>query len=119
MEKVTGALDIYFETGSEGVFWVIYDENQKDFYGLTLVEQGDYLKVFDEDDTVLFDGEIVPDYETGWMEYPLNPGSGLGQQCALGWWVHWIQKGWQPDDWASLFIRGKDEPKLRAELVKK
>ncbi len=124
-KKYTGVLDGYFETGSEGTYWVLDTQDPKaDFYGLVFIEPGDHLKVFNEDGSVAFEGEIIADRKTGWMQYPLNPDPKMGQQCALGFWIHWIQQGWQPDDWAKLFIwhwfeQGKGVPQRRAELIKK
>ena len=82
-----------------------------------MIEEGDHLKVWGENRKVVFDGIIKQDTKTGWKRYPLNPK--LGQQCALGMWIHWIQKGWKPDDWARLFIRYKGEKPLRAVFSKK
>jgi hypothetical protein len=72
--------------------------------------EGDHLTVYHDNGTVAFQGEIETDRQVGWREYPKNPGR--GQPCALGFWVHWTQRGWQPDDWAELFMR---EPSLRAD----
>ena len=118
MKKFTGLLDGFFETGSEGTHWVL-DIGKKD---PIFIKPGDHLKVFNEDGSVAFEGKIIPDYKTGYMKYPRNPK--YGQQAVLGgWWVHWIQKGWQPDDWAKLFIKHwfkewRGAKQLHAELTK-
>lgn len=111
-------LDGFFETGSEGTHWVL-DTGAAD---PVFIRAGDRLKVFGYDGKVVFNGKIVCDTKTGWTEYPQNPG--YGQQLALNFWVHWIQKGWKPDAWARLFIRhwleeGRGKPQLRAELIQK
>ncbi len=95
---------------------MLYKDGKEGYEALEDIEAGDVLTIYNEDGSVLFEGKIVPDYKIGWQEYPLNPGH--GQPCALGCWVHWTQKGWKPDDWAALFLRG-DEPPLRAKLVRK
>ncbi len=96
--------------------WVLEaDDASVGYKGTIFIEKSDHLKVFNEKNEVVFDGEIVLDTKTGYMPYPRNPG--YGQQAALGMWIHWIQKGWQPDDWARLFVRKKEEPPLRAELT--
>lgn len=125
-KKITGLLDSYL--GPEGMEWVFYNENGIGPAVTDVVlpiEPGDHLKIFGEDDSIVFDGVIVPDKETGKIPHPHNPNN--IQQYALGWWVYWIQEGWKPDDWSSLFIRDivKDgqivgkKPLLRAELIKK
>lgn len=75
------------------------------------------LSINKEDGSIVFNGEIIPNYRAGWKPYPRN--RKYGQPRALGYWIHWTQKGWKPDDWARLFIRKKDQPPLKAELIKK
>ena len=124
MKKYTGWADGFAEMGSEGVHWALdtgKGVKAKDF-GLIFIEPGDHLKIFGEDGSVVFDGEIVPDYNVGWRRFPKN--RKYGQQQALGSWVHWIQKDWKPNDWAALFIgHALKKPirrrRLRAELIKK
>lgn len=113
MKPIHGTTDIHCETGTEGAVWIIMKDGYDSYEAMEVLEKGDHLCISDGDD-VLFDGVINPDYEIGWEEYPLN--KGFGQQAALGYWVHWIQKGWQPDDWAKLFIR---KIPLKATLIKK
>ncbi len=111
-----GVLDPYFETGTEGIVWSLCEDGKEGYDGLNILEKGDQLKVYGEKGNILFDGVIDPDWKAGWKEYPKNPGH--GQPCALGYWIHWTQRGWEPDLWARLFIRRKDEKPLRAELTK-
>lgn len=108
-----GILYGFFETGTEGVMWVLIKDNCKGYEALENIEAGNRLKIYNPDGSVAFDDVIKEDYDIGWMEYPLNPGH--GQPCALGYWIHWTQGGWQPDDWAGLFFH---DPPLRAELTK-
>lgn len=120
---VHGILEDFFETGTEGVCWSVYEDGKQGYEGLHLLGEGHHLRVTDETGTVRFEGSIEPDCEKGWMEYPGRPGEGYGQPCALGMWIHWTQAGWEPDDWAALFFRPylTDEkergPKLRAVLT--
>lgn len=125
-------LDGWFETGSEGVCWILdrkLGSKTGETGGLVFIKFGDRLKVWGEDGRVVFDDMIIPDFKTGWKPYPANPKE--GQQQALGYWIHWVQTGWQPDAWASLFIKHldwahtreqkvqwKDCRQLRAELTK-
>lgn len=120
MEKCVGVVNQFFETGCEGLMWILEKEGVEGFAALVFIEAGDHLKVFAEDGAVLFEGVIVPDHHAGYKEYPLNPGH--GQPQALGFWIHWTQKGWEPDEWAKLFLHTnlkKGNKPLRAELTMK
>jgi len=107
-EKVyLGILEDYFETGTEGTLWTLTrdlepGEVDAPYARLIMLHKGDEFTVFNSDGTERFTCVIEPDYQTGYEPYPRNPS--LGQPCALGRWIHWTQKGWQPDDWARLFI---------------
>jgi|GEM_PF-5990356 len=120
---VHGTLHDYFETGTEGVMWAVYEDGKTGYDGLHVLDAGHHLRVTDETGAVRFEGFIEPDLERGWMEYPGRPGEGYGQPCALGMWVHWTQSGWEPDDWAALFVRPyladprKKGPPLRVVLT--
>jgi len=118
-KKLRGVIDGFFETGCEGILWV-FIEDKADLRNMHELVEGDHLTVFAEDGAKSFDGKIECDRKIGWTAYPGN--KKRGQQAALGYWVHWIQRGWQPDGWARLFLRrgfyeGRDP--LRAELIKK
>jgi hypothetical protein len=114
MKTYKGMLHNFFETGCEGMMWVLIQDNMKGYEALVDINEGDYLKIFNEDGSVIFDGVIKEDHEIGYAKYPLNPE--YGQPAALGYWIHWTQSGWQPDDWARLFFHS---PPLRAELTRK
>lgn len=120
-----GFVNWFFETGCEGICWVLELDGKQGYEALQFIEAGDWLKIYKEDGSVAFEGKIIEDHKSGWQEYPKNPGH--GQPCALGLWIHWTQKGWKPDDWAALFLREgvrfkgekKERAKLRAEFIKK
>lgn len=113
-KKYIGKLGWFYETGIEGLPWILEEDGKPDMADIQLIEAGDHLKIYGEDGTVVFDGEIVPDYEAGKIEHPVI--KGMKAQFALGCWVCWIQRGWQPDAWAALFLRDEDK-RLRAELT--
>lgn len=120
--KFFGVLEGFFETGSEGIMWCLIEDGKQGYEGVHFIEEGDRLIVYGENNKVLFDGDIDCDYQIGWTEYPKNPG--YGQPCALGYWIHWTQRGWQPDKWAKLFMyphlqENGGKATLRAELTKK
>jgi len=115
MKEYSGVLDWFFETGTEGLCWVLRQDNKRGIKALVFIRKGDQLTVYGEDNSVVFEGEIVPDLKAGWTPYPDN--SQYGQPSALGFRIHWTQAGWQPDNWARLFVRNK-KPLLRAKLVR-
>lgn len=116
LKKLKGVVDYFFETGSEGVRWIFCDDGKIDWDSIKFIHEGDWLKIYGKGGEVLFVGKIKEDRRAGWKPYPRNPN--FGQPAALGYWIHWTQKGWKPDDWARLFIRDEGQLPLRAELIK-
>lgn len=113
MKTYFGRLDYWFETGTEGVEWILYEDGKNGYDGIVLPEDGDYLEIYNEDGSILWSGVVEQDFEVGYQPYPDNPE--LGQPCALGMWIHWTQKGFEPDVWARFFMP-KNGNKLRAKL---
>jgi hypothetical protein len=111
LERIDGVLDGFFETGTEGVIWSVYaDRTNPEFRSynkLHRIKDGDRLIVYAPDNkTVVFDEVIDYDTHAGWRPYPMQT-EGLpvyGQQVALGFWVHGVQRGMAPDDWARFFF---------------
>ena len=121
MSKLRGFVGDFFETGCEGMIWCFFEDGKEWPDVMHPLNRGDHLTIFGENDKVLFTGEIDPDYKAGWIQYPRGK-KGKGQPVALGYWIHWTQRGWNPDDWAMLFLReglGGEAKRLRAELDKK
>lgn len=116
MGTKVGVLDGYFETGTEGVIWSLLEDGKVSYDALYNLKDGDLLTVWEAaSGRQVFRGVIKYDWKIGYRPYPLN--QKFGQQCALGFWVHGIQEGWDPDSWARLFFRQNGSPELRAEVV--
>ncbi len=114
MREVRGVPYAFFETGTEGVMWSVLEDGKSGYDALNIIEEGDHLTIYanDEKETVMFSGLIVEDVETGLYSHPQNPR--YKQQVALGMWIHWVQEGWEPDQWAELFMK---DGKYRAVLL--
>lgn len=100
----------WFETGLEGVVWALQTFETQNYDGLIVVEKGDHLILRSQAGEVLFDGIIDPDYEIGTQSR--FPGDTSGQSIALGHWIHWTQRSWLPDNWASFFISGENTGRI-------
>ena len=104
--RITGTASVYDETGCEGVRWIVQPDetpagvDPRD--AMVHIESGDHLVLTDHAGTVVFDGVIDEDRETGWVEYERNPG--YGQPVALNRYIHWTQRGFLPDQWAAFFL---------------
>lgn len=108
-----GIIEIFCETGTEGLIWSFYENGKKGWDGFHLLEAGNHLTIYNKDSSIAFQGMIIPDHKIGLKKIPF---SNYRQPSALGYWIHWTQKGWKPDDWAKLFF---GQPPLRAILIKK
>jgi hypothetical protein len=114
--RIEGELVDYFETGTEGTIWMLDDNRRHGKEALEPIREGDCLTIMDQMGKKLWQGVIRCDKKVGWRRYRYN--RDYGQQAALGRWVHWIQRGFKPDDWAAFFMR-PDDDRLRGVLVRK
>lgn len=78
---------------------------QGTFLSLPL-QKDDYLTVTSPDGAVLFDGVINLEFTIG-RQPPSHPQI-HGQPDSYGFWTHWTQQGWQPEDWATLFTTAQN-----------
>lgn len=119
---IEGRLEDYWEPHTEGTCWAVFeDDRSKGPYDrLHLLESGDRLSILDEHGGETFTVTIDPDFDAGRTTIT-SAGGGRSVVRALGRDVHWTQKGWDPDDWARLFIPSPPadlfEARLRVELA--
>ncbi|MCY9874513.1 hypothetical protein [Vibrio barjaei] len=102
---INGHLEMFFETGMEGVRWMI--DSKTELKGLdslydTLyhLEEGDHLTVYSHDGDVLFDGPILEDN----LSHHVSSSSNLpSRQSVCGIYCHWVQQGHPEDEWLGYF----------------
>lgn len=114
MLKVKGCGDAYWETGTEGVFWAILDQEKPEYDGLYILKPGDRLTIFDRSDTskVLWSGVVDLEYESKQQHAIHNP-SYVGQ-AVFNHWVHGLQRGLDAETWADYFFAGNPMKMERA-----
>jgi hypothetical protein len=112
-KELKGIIAGWFETGQEGYVWAFYEDGKKGWDGFNILEAGDHLKIFSEGGLMIFSNIIEPDRKVGRQT---RPGTKIRQPAALGYWIHWTQKGFSSDDWAKFFF---SKPPFRAILRKK
>ena len=112
---IKGPLLDWSETGTEGVVWCVENEETSGYEAIEPLRAGDHLTVFDRVGNQVWAGHIQCDIKTGWTQSPYNPS--YGKQSALGYWIHWVQEGFAPDDWARFFIRSPED-RYRGVLVR-
>lgn len=134
-------LEAFFETGTEGTYWSLYDPTKTGYDGLIILEEGDKLIIPGKWEGIIEkDREtnrkwyfwaapfaekedwkgLCEHFDTQWPKewtienYKEFAYSAYTQQVAGGLWVHWLQKGVDPDEWARWFCEG-----LEAEYIQK
>ena len=113
MTKMKGTLEDYFETGSEGVYWSFFEDGEYEspYDKLHLLQNGDYLTIYNPDDSIAWQGEIIEDRLSAFAERMPGKYENFGQATCGGLWVHWNQKDFDPLEWGAYFLK-----KFRAEL---
>jgi uncharacterized protein YgiM (DUF1202 family) len=119
MKEMKGVCFLFSETGTEGGWWAIQEDGfvtdggHWKYEGLQYLKEGDDFTVFADDGSVLFHGIIHQDRRTGAIprqvirNRKLENDPSLKQQVVGCFWVHWIQKGMDPDVWGELFVGNK------------
>jgi len=101
-EEVRGFLFAFFETGTEGVIWSLLDHGLPGYDSLRPLRDGDELRVLDDAGGTLWEGVVRLDRTTGRL--PRYAGGEPVQQAVLGYWVHGLQEGMDPEAWGRMFF---------------
>ena len=106
MPEVTlsGKLEAFFETGTEGVLWSFIPNGREGYENLHVLQNGDRLTVFADAACAItkWQGNVDLEYERNWQNFPLNPQ--YGQQAVEGCWVHGLERTLPPETWARMFF---------------
>jgi hypothetical protein len=100
---VTGRLEAFCETGTEGIIWSVYEDGKTGYDGLNCLEDGDFLKIFNDAarTEVAWEGEIK-------LKYPPATRFNRG-----------IQRGVDEQNWARMFVDEKYATVILADSWKK
>lgn len=109
---IKGTLEAFFETGTEGVIWSLFEDGKEGYEGLHCLNDGDLLVVCGKNGKEVWRGAVALEWKRRHRPYPLNPQ--YGQQQIFGMWVRGFQVGITPTKWARMFFE-----KNKAELLKK
>ena len=105
MSPIKGKLEPYFETGTDGTIWAVYEDGKEGYDGLHILKKGDNLIIFQPENPgiVIWEGNIDLEYERNYHPYPMNPQ--YGQQAIYGVWVHGFQRDVLPEEWGTWFFK--------------
>ena len=126
-------LKAFWETGTEGVHWCLYDTTKLGYDALINLNEGDYIQIKDTwSGCIIYDTEsykqwyywarpyaaagdwkgLCNHFDHVWPEdwtlndYKENAEQCFKQQMAGNMWCHWLQAGVHPDLWAQWFKDG-------------
>ena len=109
-DTFVGKAAFYFETGMEGLAWVVQPDDASSLKDIGWIDAGARLTVMDPQGVVLFEGVIEKDVEAGKTVSEINPHR--IQPRALGYWIHLTQAGFAADYWAQLFVESRNDAVL-------
>lgn len=96
-----GHLDPYREPGPNAIAWAVHDNSLPGYHGLLTLQANDWLRVFDDQLNVVWEGVVVPDHESHVVPYENDPS--FGYQAINGHSVTWVPTGIRPETWMSWF----------------
>lgn len=106
-----GNLDPYVEQDNQGVSWALHDNSLPGYHGLLVLQDGDWIRIIDENEAILFDGLVSFDYDA--FRYPDPDDIFMTQQIVDGVNVNGLPEGVDARLWHSWFKR-----RLRAVLFR-
>lgn len=101
--SITGTLNAYAETGTEGVLWAFIRDGVPGYEGLYILKPGDRLRIYGAHGVPTWEGTVDLEFQRRHRPYPTNPE--MGQQEIHGMWVHGFQKTLSPSEWADPFLQ--------------
>jgi len=131
MKEMKGVCFLHSETGTEGGWWAVQEDGFADndghwtYDGLRYLEARDDFTVYADDGRVIFHDIIRRDTRTGAIPHQVVRKGKLvnhrswKQQIVAGMWVHWIQRGYDPEAWGELFMGEKRCLVRRAEKIER
>lgn len=109
-KPLSGVLDAFWETGTEGVIWSVAVDGYEGYDSLFCLKDGDGLKIYGKDGEAVWTGVVKLEWKRNWQPFPMNPQ--YGQQAVLGYWVHGLQEDVEPEIWVRWFFEA-----LRCEVT--
>jgi hypothetical protein len=105
---LTGHLEVFSETGTEGTVWAFHEDGKEGMDGLHILKPGDLLSVFNDaaQKKKIWKGVVDFDYEKNKQPLPLLPSLTVQWIKTVGT-VHGLQKGVAPQKWAKMFLEEK------------
>lgn len=122
-----GKLNTYFETGTEGSYWAIYDESKKNKDGflphsaMKILKNGDFLKIYvPGTDQIYWEGKIElldivshimmrnDKFKKHMSNYVQQHEDGSEQFCLAGRWVHAMPINIDLAVWYKIMISEED-----------
>jgi hypothetical protein len=113
LQTLEGTATVFVEPEQKRLTWMVRVSDKNEPVHIKIVRQGDFLVVTDQSGQIRFQGDIVPVYSLTEPIHTFLPVQGH-EVPARGFQVSWHQKGWEPNEWASLFTQGT----LSARLVR-
>lgn len=119
IKEMKGVCLLFSETGTEGGWWAmqedgfVSEDGHWKYEGLQCLKEGDDFTVYSDNGSVLFHGIIHQDTKTGAIpRQVIRKGKLVNdrtwkQQVVAGMWVHWVQRGMDPEVWGELFTGNK------------
>ena len=114
-KPITGELEAYWATGTEGICWSFYDSSKKNenntpsYEGLYAINSGDLLTIFKPDSDKITGNKIICWHgiiQWDFKSYQQDSPGGIHQEIKDIGWFRGMQTGVDPHEWSRMFFEG-------------